>query len=76
MSPLTSVNHTTFLFLKPPTPWELKDSFPAKTHVDRMRMNVGAGGYRQGAQAARTSAGDPGFPEERAGRAHRWACQD
>lgn len=61
MSPLTSVNHTTFLFLKPPAPWELKDSFPAKTHIDRMRMNVGAGGYRQGAQAARTSAGDPGF---------------
>lgn len=76
MSPLKSVNHTTFLFLKPPTPWELKDSFPAKTHVDRMRMYVGAGGYRQGAQAARTSAGDPGFPEERAGHAHRWACQD
>lgn len=33
-------------------------------------------GHRQGAQAARASAGDIGFPDQRGGHARRWTRQD
>ena len=77
MSPLTSVNLHDFSFSQTTCPLRTQGlKFAAKTHAGRVCTNVGAGGYRQGAQAARASAGNPAFPEERAGHARRWACQD
>lgn len=65
-----------FFFLKPPTPWRtqglLSSQDPRRSHAYVCRCwQVTAKGRKR-----RTSAGDPGFPEERAGHAHRWACQD
>lgn len=51
---------TTFLFLKPSASENSRLEFPAKTHIGRVRVNFQTSGHHQGAQAARTSAGDPG----------------